>query len=270
VGYAVYGTARRVDSAATAELAGQGIRTLPLDVTDEASMQAAVRTVEEEHGAVGALVNSAGVGLAGTVEEADLDSVRTELFEVNVFGMARLTQLVLPGMRARRSGTVVNISSIFGRFASAGGGYYAASKHAVEAISEALRLETAPFGVRVVVIEPATVRTSFASHVLDQPYLASDGTLGDYRGFRADLARWYAEVVRGDRRNIAARRAVPPELVAAVVARAIRSPRPRARYRAGSLARLLLGMRGALPDRLWYGFARTAFPTPAGRAPDPR
>lgn len=267
-GYPVYATARSLDPAAVGDLVEQGIRVLRLDVTDESSMRAAVQVVEEEHGAVGVLVNNAGVGLSGTIEESDLKVVREELFEVNLFGLVRMTQLVLPGMRAQRFGTIVNISSIFGRFAVAGGGYYHATKHAVEAISDALRLETAAFGVRVVVLAPATVRTSFGVNTRDglgntrEGLTVADGGVEDYRAFRDELASWYREVEEGRRSNVAARLAISPEVVAAAVERAVRHSRPRPRYRVGLLANALLMLRDLLPDRPWQGFVRARFPTP--------
>src|SRR5680860_690977 len=147
----VYATARSTDS--IADLEEGGARILALDVTDEESMCAAVGVVEAEHGAVGGLVNNAGYGEYGTIEETDLDAVRRQ-FETNVFGLARMTQLVLPGMRAASLGRVVNIGSMGGRFVFPVGGYYHASKYAVEALTDALRFEAAAFGIEVSLIEP--------------------------------------------------------------------------------------------------------------------
>ncbi len=155
-GLVVYATARRPGT--LAGLAEAGIRVLALDVTDEASMVAAVQAISASHGQVDVLVNCAGFELAGAVEESPAAEVR-RLFDTNVFGLARLTQLVVPGMRVQRYGRIINISSVFGRFAVPGGAYYAASKHAVAAFSEALRLELAGFGVRVVLVEPTAART---------------------------------------------------------------------------------------------------------------
>ena len=152
----VYATARRLDT--LTELERAGCRILPLDVTDDESMRAAVGVVESECGAVGALVNNAGYAVYGPVEQVPIDDVRRQ-FETNVFGLARLTQLVLPAMRARRSGTIVNVSSMGGRVTLPGGAFYHASKYALEAISNALRFEVAPFGIAVVVVEPGPVDT---------------------------------------------------------------------------------------------------------------
>src|SRR4051812_10855286 len=157
-GLPVYASARRPES--LDELAAAGLTTLGLDVTDEASMQAAVERVSSEHGAVGVLVSNAGYALQGPVETTPMSEARAQ-FETNVFGLVRLAQLVLPGMRAQGWGRLVNISSMGGRFTFPGGGFYHASKHAVEAISDALRYELAPFGVAVVLVEPGPVSTAF-------------------------------------------------------------------------------------------------------------
>src|SRR5256714_1564722 len=157
-GWTVYATARNIDS--IADLAESGCKTMQLDVCDEASMQAAVSSIEAAEGAIGVLVNNAGYSQDGAIEEVPIDEVRRQ-FETNVFGLARLTQLVLPGMRRQGWGRVINVSSMGGRLTFPGGGYYHATKHAVEAISDALRFEVRPFGIDVVVIEPGPIKTAF-------------------------------------------------------------------------------------------------------------
>ena len=157
-GHTVYATARRPES--IADLEAKGCRTLTLDVTDEASMQAAVKAVEEAEGAVGALVNNAGYSQSGAVESLDLDAVRAQ-FETNVFGLVRMCQLVLPGMRRQGFGRIVNISSIGGKLVFPGGGAYHGTKHAVEAFSDALRFEVKGFGVDVAIVEPGLIKTEF-------------------------------------------------------------------------------------------------------------
>ena len=137
-GHTVWATARRPDT--LADLADRGAHVTALDVTDEASMSAAVAEVEAAHGSVGTLVNNAGYGEYGAVEEVDLDKVRA-MFETNVFGLARMCQLVLPGMRRAGRGRIVNIGSMGGRFTFPLGGYYHATKYAVEALTDALRME---------------------------------------------------------------------------------------------------------------------------------
>lgn len=253
-GLPVYATGR--DLSALAELADLGISTLRLDVTDEASADAAVKRIVQDHGAVGVLVNNAGSGVHGSVEDVPLDSVR-DSFETNLFGALRLTQLVLPGMREQGAGRIVNISSILGRFSPPGGALYHATKHATEAYSDSLRMEVAQFGVRVSLIEPATVRTQFFATALMQ---FAGRPQSPYQEFYDKLAAWAIAVHEG--RTTAGRFAVPPEKVAAAIERAVRSRRPKARYPVGPLARGALGMRRLLPDAAFDRFVARQFPAP--------
>ena len=196
-GNTVYATARRLEP--IAELERSGCRTLALDVLDEQSMQAAVAAVEAEHGSVGALINNAGYAVSGAIEAVSLDAVRTE-FETNVFGYVRMAQLVLPGMRRSRKGRIINVSSVAGRVTLPGAGAYAASKYAIEAISDALRFEVRGFGIQVIVIEPGPIRTEFtatANRSLEQ------GDAGPYAG----LPRCGREGRRRDRRELHRRQA---------------------------------------------------------------
>src|SRR5215207_11595431 len=159
VGWRVYASAR--DAEVIASLERSGCNLLPLDVTDEDSMRSAVDEVERREGAVGVLVNNAGYSQSGAVESVPMEKVRRQ-FETNVLGLARMCQLVLPGMRRQGFGRIVNLSSMGGKLTFPGAGYYHASKHAVEAISDALRFEVQGFGVKVSVIEPGLIRTDFA------------------------------------------------------------------------------------------------------------
>jgi NAD(P)-dependent dehydrogenase (short-subunit alcohol dehydrogenase family) len=254
-GLVVYATARRPE--ALTRLAENGIHVLTLDVTDEASMVAAVEAIVASHGQVDVLVNNAGFELAGAVEEIPAAEVRRQ-FDTNVFGLARLTQLVVPGMRAQRYGRIINVSSVFGRFAVPGGAYYAASKHAVTAFSEALRLELAGFGVRVVLVEPTAARTRLNANAV----WAGDGADGPYAGFHKDLARWHAQTYAGPPHNIAGRLAVSADDVARVITRAATSRRPRPRYPVGVLARGLFLLRRWLPPAAFDAFVRSQFPFP--------
>ncbi len=254
----MYATARRPES--LADLAAAGIRTCRLDVTDEASMTAVVSLITAEHGAVGVLVNNAGFELAGPVEEVPLAEAR-RLFDTNFFGLARLTQLVIPGMRARGGGRIINLSSVFGRFAVPGGAYYAASKHAVAALADALRLELAGFGIHVVLIEPTAARTSLNANTAWAPGRED----GPYAGFYRDLADWHARTYAGRPRNIAGRLAIAAADVAAVVTRAATGRRPRARYPVGTLAHGLFTLRRWLPTPAFDAFLRTQFPAPRAR-----
>ena len=163
-GWTVYATARRPES--IADLAQRGCRTLALDVCDEGSMRAAVTQIEQAEGAIGVLVNNAGYGQEGVFEEVPMTEVRRQ-FETNVFGLTRLTQLVLPGMRRQGWGKIVNLSSMGGKLTLPGGAFYHATKHAVEALSDALRFEVRGFGVDVIVIEPGPIKTQFGDTAIN-------------------------------------------------------------------------------------------------------
>jgi NAD(P)-dependent dehydrogenase (short-subunit alcohol dehydrogenase family) len=253
----VYATARRAE--ALQDLAAAGCRVLALDVTNERSMRAAVAAVQEHAGAVGVLINNAGYGQSGAVESVPMELARRQ-FETNLFGLLQLTQLVLPGMREQGWGKVVNVSSMGGRLTFPGSGLYHASKHAVEALSDALRFEVRGFGVDVVVIEPGLVRTRFGE-------VAAASTGVDARQAGDDAYRQFNAAVAAATRAVYTSRALArfgggPERVAAVIERAIRARRPRARYPVTASARLLLALHAALPDRAWDRLLRLQFPTP--------
>lgn len=253
-GLPVYATAR--DPETLADLAAKGIRTLRLDVTDEASAAAAVKAVVEDHGAVGALVNNAGSGVHGAVEDIPMATARAS-FETNLFGAWRLTQLVLPGMRAQRAGRIVNMSSVLGRFSPPGGSLYQATKHALEAHTEALRREVAPFGIKVAMIQPATVRTQFFANAMMQFAGAPESA---YQEFYDKLAAWAIEAHEG--RNTAGKHAVTPEKVAEAIQHAVLDPRPKSRYPVGPLAHGALTMQRVLPDSAFDTFVAKQFPAP--------
>src|SRR5204863_826922 len=171
-GYTVYATARKLD--AIRDLEARGCRLLALDVTDDDSMTAAVEAVEREQGAVGVLVNNAGYSQSGAVETVPMDAVRKQ-FETNVFGLVRMCQLVLPGMRAQHWGRIINISSMGGKVVFPGGGFYHGTKFAVEAISDALRYEVKGFGIDVVIVEPGLIITEFGSTAAGSLAESGDG-----------------------------------------------------------------------------------------------
>ncbi len=253
-GWPVYATARRVES--VADLEGAGCRTLALDVTDEASMQTAVFAVEQAEGAVGALVNNAGYSQSGAVESVKLDDVRAQ-FETNVFGLIRMSQLVLPGMRRQGWGRIVNVGSMGGKLTFPGGGIYHATKYAVEAISDAMRFEVKGFGVDVALIEPGLIRTDFAAAAVGALH---SGTVdeGPYREFNQAVAASTVGAYEGP----VARLGGGPETVAKAIEKAITSPRPRARYPVTPSARLIIGQRALFSDRMWDSFMGTQFPHP--------
>ena len=252
-GWKVYATARRFET--IADLRERGCETLALDVTDEASMNAAVATVSEAEGAVGVLVNNAGYSQSGAVESVPIDEVRRQ-FETNVFGLIRMCQLVLPGMREQRWGKIVNISSMGGRITFPGGGVYHASKYAVEAISDALRFEVGGFGVDVILVEPGLIVTNFGDTAAAS--VAQTGTGGPYAHFNQEVASRTEEAYTGPM----ARLGGPPEAVAKTIADALAADRPKPRYPVTASAHLLINSRRLTPDRLWDRMMRAQFPTP--------
>ncbi|MGA5901177.1 SDR family NAD(P)-dependent oxidoreductase [Streptomyces venetus] len=256
-GWPVYATGRSTEG--LQDLADEGITTLRVDVTDEESMAAAVKRVTEEHGAVGVLVNNAAYSLNGTIGETPIDAVRAQ-FETNFFGLSRMTQLVLPGMREQRSGRIVMMSSIFGLFATPGRGYYQATKHALEAISDSLRLEVAPAGIKVVVIEPSPILGSFVPTTVDD--LALDANSDLYADFWEHFVEWHGAYREVEHPKGRGRTSVRAGDVAAVVEKAITAARPRIRYRIGIPVRLLRPQRAIFGDRAWEAFVSRFFPTP--------
>ena len=256
-GWTVYATARDVE--ALAPLEERGCRLLPLDVTDEGSMRRAVEEVERAEGAVGVLVNNAGYSQSGAVEGVPMEKVRRQ-FETNVFGLVRMCQLVLPGTRGQGFGRIVNLSSMGGRLTFPGGGFYHATKYAVEAISDALRFEVRGFGVEVVVIEPGLIRTGFArTAVSSMDHGAEPSNDDPYAGFEAGVARTTRENYE---RGPLARLGGGPEAVAETIERAISAARPRTRYAVTPSAKLLISARRLLPDRAWDVLLRFFYPQP--------
>jgi len=277
-GLTVYATARQVD--ALAGLARQGIHTLALDVTDEASTMEAVTAVEEAAGPVGVLVNNAGYGLYGPVEQLPMDEIRRQ-FETNFFGLVRLTQLVLPGMRRRGRGRILNVSSMGGRITLPGGAFYHASKYAVEALSDALRMEVAQFGIDVVLIEPGPVKTPWndvaaASLSTATPTGAGggpgDGSPGDsdsgpggsaadgdpYATYKAAVGASFGRTQAG----LVGRFGSTSEDIAKVITQAVTARRPRARYLINPVAKSLVAMNQVLPARAYDSMMRRQYGLP--------
>lgn len=254
-GFTVYATARQVES--MTELEQLGCRLLPLDVTDEDSMRQAVQAVERDCGAVSVLINNAGYSQSGAVEEVTMEQLRRQ-FETNVFGLVRLTQLVLPKMRAQGWGRIVNLSSIAGKMVFPGGGAYHATKHAVEALSDALRFEVRGFGIDVVLVEPGFIHTEFLATAVGSVE-AQRVSEGPYAGFTAAVVQTTKDAY-----------SKPPyiwiggesDAVAKVVAKALDARRPRARYSVTTSGWLLIGLRWLLPDCLWDAWLRRVYPQP--------
>jgi NAD(P)-dependent dehydrogenase (short-subunit alcohol dehydrogenase family) len=252
-GWTVYATARKPES--IEDLAAKGCKTLALDVTDEQSMRSAVEAVEAAEGAVGVLVNNAGYSQSGALETLPLDNVRSQ-FETNVFGLLRMCQLVLPGMRRQRYGRIVNLSSIGGKVTFPGGGAYHATKFAVEAISDVLRFEVSPFGIDVIVIEPGLIKTNFSEAAVgSMSDIQADGPYGE---FNTAVASTTTNAYEG----ILSKLGAGPDAVARVIEKAISRRRPRTRYPVTPSARFMLTQHAILPDRLWDRMVGTAYPRP--------
>lgn len=257
-GYTVYATARRPES--IADLAQAGCRTLALDVTDEDSMRAAVQAVEDAEGAVGVLVNNAGYSQGGAVEQVPMDAVRRQ-FETNVFGPIRLIQLVLPGMRRRRWGKIVNVGSMGGRVTFPGGGLYHATKYSLEALSDALRFEVRGFGVDTILIEPGLIVSDFARAAVDATSslgAGGDATDGVYEHFNDRLAAVTAGVYESPVRHLGG----GPDAVAKAIEKAISRRRAPTRVPVTPSARLTMLSGRLMPDRAWDRAMRVQFPQP--------
>jgi NAD(P)-dependent dehydrogenase (short-subunit alcohol dehydrogenase family) len=254
-GWSVYATARRPES--IADLQQDGIHTLALDVTDEASMESAVRAVEQAEGAVGVLINNAGYSQSGAIETVSMESVRRQ-FETNVFGVVRLTQLVLPAMRAQRWGKIVNIGSMGGKLTFPGGGHYHATKYALEALSDALRFEVKGFGIDVILLEPGLIVTEFGQAAAGAMAGSTDGEGGPYDEFNAAVGAATKGAYEGPMRRLGG----GPDKVAQVIERAISRRRAPTRVSVTPSAKLMIGTRKLLSDRAWDAAMKGQFPTP--------
>jgi NAD(P)-dependent dehydrogenase (short-subunit alcohol dehydrogenase family) len=252
-GWKVYATARKRE--AISDLRDSGCETLALDVTDEESMRAAVAAVTEAEGAVGVLVNNAGYSQSGAVESIPLDQIRRQ-FETNVFGLIRMCQLVLPGMREQGWGKIVNIGSMGGRLTFPGGGAYHATKYSVEALSDALRFEVRGFGVDVILVEPGLIVTGFG----ETASASVEGTAedGPYERFNHHVAKVTEAAYQGPMAKLGA----GPDAVAKTIAKALSAGHPKARYVVTPSAHLMINQRRFTPDRLWDLMMRSQFPTP--------
>src|SRR5208282_403378 len=238
-GYEVFAGARRLERMAPLERLGA--RLIFLDLADDASIVSAVETIANAAGRLDVLVNNAGYGCLGALEDVPLAEGRRQ-FEVCLFGLARLCQLALPIMRSQGAGRIVNVGSMVGRFGEPFGAWYHAAKFAVEGLSDCLRMEAAPFGVHVIVIEPGTIRTEF-SRIAGESLLRASGETA-----YAPYARRHAKMLA---RNDASKVPSSPEGVARTIVRAVRAARPRARYPTGAAARLMLIFRRFAPDWLF-------------------
>jgi len=238
-GFKVYGAARRVEK--MKELEEKGIQVVVLDVTSEESMINCVNSILEKEGRIDVLVNNAGYGSYGAIEDVPLEEARRQ-FEVNIFGLARLTQLVLPKMREHRFGKIVNISSIGGKIYTPFGGWYHATKHALEGWSDCLRLETREFGIDVVVVEPGGIKTPWG--IIAAENLKKTSGQGAY----AEKANKTAESTA---QMYSSNRLTHPDVIGKVILRAVTARRPKYRYVKGMGAKPALFVRKWLGDRTY-------------------
>ncbi|MBV5313918.1 MAG: oxidoreductase [Prolixibacteraceae bacterium] len=237
-GFIVYGAARRLDK--MEELKSVGVRLLEMDVTDEDSMVKGVQQILQDENRIDVLVNNAGYGSYGALEDVPLSEARYQ-FEVNIFGLARLCQLVLPTMRAQRFGKIINISSIGGSFGEPHGAWYHATKFAVEGLSDSLRMELKQFGIDVVVIKPGAIITEWNTIARENLEKVSGKTV--YK----DLALKHVKMMeRAD-----GRMGSKPIVIARAIKKAIDSKNPKTRYSVGGGAKMILFMRRILSDRMF-------------------
>ena len=246
LGHTVYASMRTPDASGSglrqaAEEAHLDLELIALDVDDSTSVASAVGGVMERSGRIDVLVNNAGVLKLTSVEEVSLEEAKA-VFETNVFGPLRMMQAVLPAMRERGSGTIVNISSVAGRLVSAGHGIYAATKYALEALSEAVAIETRRLGIRVIVIEPGFISTP----ILDKGIAIEVGE-GPYAPHLRRMQALYRNARGG---------AEPPSAVAEVIADALDDPTPRFRYLAGEGAPPVINGRSRMTDEEWIDMGR--------------
>ena len=238
--YIVYGAARSVEK--MVDLVEMGGNIVFLDITNDNSIRECIRNISEKEGRIDILINNAGYGFYGAVETVSLEEARKQI-EVNVFGLARMIQLVLPTMHKQKSGKIVNISSIAGKLTSPLGGWYFASKHAIEGLSDSLRQEVKPFGVDVIIIEPGGIQSEWASIAKNHLLNSSQDTV-------------YAELAKKvtDYFPFVEKQNAPPSVISSLVLKAVEAKNPRTRYVGGRLAFPLLLARKILPDK-WFDAA---------------
>lgn len=245
-GHRVYGAARRVEK--MEPLRQFGVLPVGMDVTDQASMEAGVAAVIAAEGRIDVLVNNAGYGFFGAIENVSMEDARRQM-EVNLFGLAALTRLVIPHMRARGGGRIINVASVAGRTVFQFGGWYHVSKYSVEALSDALRIELKPFGIGVSIIEPGAIRTDWGLIAADHLEESSRGTAYE----QAALAE--AALLR---KAYSGRIISPPSVISKAISRAVNSRRPKSRYLTGFGSRTAIFFHWLLPDRWWDAIMRKA------------
>ncbi|MHA7059900.1 oxidoreductase [Aquimarina sp. M1] len=239
-GHIVYTAARRINK--LEDLASTGGFTLKMDITKDADILNAVHTVIEKHQKIDVLVNNAGYAIYGAVEDTSIEDARRQ-FEVNIFGLGRLTQLVLPHMRKQQSGKIINISSMGGKMYTPLGSWYHATKHALEGWSDCLRLEIAQFGIDVVIIEPGAIQTEFGD-VMTKPMMERSGTTA-YSELANAIERSTIETYNKTGGGS------PSSVISNLISKAIKAKRPKTRYVAGKYAKPMLFIRKYFGDRVF-------------------
>ena len=235
-GFIVYGAARQMEK--MEELKEIGVRLLEMDVTDEDSMVAGVKEINRAENRIDVLVNNAGYGSYGALEDVPMSEAKYQ-FEVNIFGMARLCQLVLPHMREQHSGRIINISSIAGSFGEPHGAWYHASKYAVEGLSDSLRMEVRQFGIDVIIIKPGAILTEWNTIARENLLKVSGNTA--YKELAIKHARMLA--------NADGKMSSPPIVIARAIYKAIQAKRPATRYSVGGGAKPIIFLTKILTDR---------------------
>jgi NADP-dependent 3-hydroxy acid dehydrogenase YdfG len=250
-GFITYATSRRLET--LMPLQDIGCEILELDITLETSMQTAISAILERHGRIDVLVNNAGYGLNGPIEELEMDKLRHQ-FETNVFGLVRLTQMVLPTMRQHQSGRIINVGSIGGTFTAPGAGAYHASKWALESITDALRFEVQSFGIDVSLIQPTGVYTQFDQKIAST--MPNTGASSPYAFFKTNHLR-VTQRMFSSNSNAGI---IKPEVVARVILNAAKAKKPRTRYKVGFSAIIYSSLRKLVSDRAWDAIMGIQFP----------
>jgi len=246
-GYIVYGCARRINM--MDDLIGKGLHPVKLDLTDNSSIELCVRQIIEERGEVGILINNAGYGSYGAVEDVAIDEARRQ-FEVNLFGLARLTQLLLPYMRKAGSGRIINVSSVGGKIYSYFGAWYHATKHALEGFSDVLRIELKEFNIDVVLIEPGLIKTSWDEIAVQHLIDTSNG--GAYESLASGVAEAFKENYKNNNSS-------KPDIIANTIYKAVKAKKPKTRYHSGKMAGTALFARRIFSDRMFDLFLKMQY-----------
>ncbi|QQE10943.1 SDR family NAD(P)-dependent oxidoreductase [Planctomycetota bacterium] len=238
-GYNVYGCARRLER--MDDLKQIGVHTIRMDLTDEPSMEQGLNQIMQNHGGIDILVNNAGYGACGAIEDVDLDEARRQ-FEVNVFGLARLTQLILPHMREQKYGKIINISSVGGKGYTPMNGWYHASKFAVEGLSDCLRNEVKPFGIDVIIIEPGAIKTEWHGLATEEMRKISGHTA--YKKTAMAIAKLFDDYGSSPKSS-------KPKVIADVILKSVESKNPQTRYVAGYMGKTAIRLRRYMTDKMY-------------------